>query len=145
MYFFIRMKTHLIIVTLMSLFLSIPGFAQQLGEQTKEQKEMYDRIQTSLDAMAIELKLEDWQVFYMDSIMVHDYTEMQAELDVLKDKKVGNADMYYVIQDKWTEKMYNAFKNVLDEDQWKKYQKSGAERAKKSRDKRAAKASNKEK
>ena len=56
-------------------------------------------------------------------------------------KKVSNSDMYYVIQDKWMEKMYNGFKGVLDEDQWKKYLKSGAERQKKARDKRAAKAS----
>lgn len=145
MYFFVRMKTHLMIVTLVSLLLSVPVFAQQLGEQTKEQKEIYDKIQTSLDAMAIEFDLEDWQVFYMDSIMVHDYTEMQAELNVLRDKKVSNADMYYAIQDKWMEKMYNAFNKVLDEDQWKKYLKTGAGRDKKARDKRAAKASNKEK
>lgn len=141
MYFFVRMKTHLIIVALMAFFLSTPCFAQQLGEQTKEQKEIYDIIQSSLDAMVIEYKLDDWQVFYLDSIMVHDYTEMQAELNALKDKKVSNSDMYYVIQDKWMEKMYNGFKGVLDEDQWKKYLRSGAERQKKARDKRAAKAS----
>lgn len=140
MYFFVRMKTHQIIVAFVALFLSAPCFAQQLGEMTKEQKEVYDKIQTSLDAMIIEYKLDDWQVFYLDSIMVHDYTEMQTELNALKEKKVSNSDMYYVIQDKWMEKMYNGFKNVLDEDQWKKYLKSGAARAKKDRDKRAAKA-----
>lgn len=136
------MKTLRLLVALTVLFLSFPCLAQQQPDgQTKKQEELYDRIQNSLDAMSIELKLEDWQLFYMDSIMVHDYTAMQAELDELSGKKVGNADMYYVIQDKWMEKMYNAFKTILDENQWKKYARSGAEREKKARDKRAAKAS----
>ena len=85
------------------------------------------------------LKLEDWQVFYLDSIMTHDYTAMRDEIKSLSEAKVGNADAYQMTQDKWMEKMYQAFDKVLDRDQWAKYQKSGAGRDKKARDKRAAK------
>lgn len=145
MYFFVRMKTQHIIAAIVALVLSIPCFSQQQqqSDPEKEKQEIYDKIQQKLDAMIIEYKLEDWQVFFLDSIMVHDYTAMQEEINVLRDRKVSNADMYYVIQDKWNEKMYESFRGVLDEEQWKKYLKTGAEREKKTRDKRAAKAAQK--
>lgn len=145
MYFFVRMKTQHIIAVVTALVLSVPCFSQQQqqSDPEKEKQEIYDRIQQKLDAMIIEYKLEDWQVFFLDSIMVHDYTAMQEEINVLRDRKVSNADMYYVIQDKWNEKMYESFRGVLDEEQWKKYLKTGAEREKKTRDKRAAKAAQK--
>ena len=75
----------------------------------------------------------------MDSIMRHDYTALRDELKQLQASKVTNTDLYYQIQDKWADQMYNAYQGVLDESQWKRYLKSGAEREKKSRDKRAAK------
>lgn len=82
------------------------------------------------------LNLEYWQVFYMDSIMTHDYTAMQDELMKLKKEKYSNADEYQKVQDKWNEKMYQSVKGVLDPQQWAKYEKGSVAKAKKDRDKR---------
>lgn len=118
--------------------LALPLAAQ---EQTAEQQEkaLYEMIQTQVDNMEKALDLEDWQIFYVDSILTHDYRAMQAELIGLRNSKVISQDRYYRVQDKWNEQIYNAIHGVLDEPQWQKYLKSGAAREKKNRDKRAAK------
>ena len=85
------------------------------------------------------LKLESWQVFYLDSILTHDYNGLAAELKQMQSSKVTNTELYSQAQDKWAEQIYTAFQGVLKEDQWNKYLKSGAAREKKARDKRAAK------
>ncbi len=118
--------------------LALPLAAQ---EQTAEQQEkaLYEMIQTQVNNMEKALDLEDWQIFYVDSILTHDYRAMQAELIGLRNSKVSSQDRYYRVQDKWNEQIYNAIHGVLDEPQWQKYLKSGAAREKKNRDKRAAK------
>ena len=118
--------------------LALPLAAQ---EQTAEQQEkaLYEMIQTQVNNMEKALDLEDWQIFYVDSILTHDYRAMQAELIGLRNSKISSQDRYYRVQDKWNEQIYNAIHGVLDEPQWQKYLKSGAAREKKNRDKRAAK------
>lgn len=118
--------------------LALPLAAQ---EQTAEQQEkaLYEMIQTQINNMEKALDLEDWQIFYVDSILTHDYRAMQAELIGLRNSKISSQDRYYRVQDKWNEQIYNAIHGVLDEPQWQKYLKSGAAREKKNRDKRAAK------
>ena len=96
-------------------------------------------IQTEVTKLETSLDLETWQVFYVDSILTHDYQAMRDELMVKSAAKVSNTDIYVQIQDKWMEQIYNAFSKVFDEDQWAKYLKQGAAREKKARDKRAAK------
>ena len=96
-------------------------------------------IQKQIDNMTKALDLDDWQIFYVDSILTHDYSGLQAEYMALQKSKVSDQNRYYQVQDKWNEQIYNAIHGVLDEQQWQKYLKSGAAREKKSRDKRAAK------
>ena len=110
--------------------------AQEMtAEEKKAEKEFYESIEREIDRLTNTLKLEDWQVFYVDSIMTHDYKAMQEELRALQAKKVSNTDMYYDIQYKWQDSIYEAFHKVFDEDQWAKYLKNGAARDKKNRDK----------
>lgn len=132
------MKILRIAATAALVALALPLAAQ---EQTAEQQEkaLYEMIQTQVDNMEKALDLEDWQIFYVDSILTHDYRAMQAELIGLRNSKVSSQDRYYRVQDKWNEQIYNAIHGVLDEPQWQKYLKSGAAREKKNRDKRAAK------
>ena len=108
-------------------------------EEKKAEKEFRESLDREIDRLTGLLKLEDWQVFYVDSILTHDYTAMQEELKDLQSKKVSNADMYYDIQYRWQDKIYDAFGKIFDEDQWAKYLKSGAARDKKNRDKKRAK------
>ena len=112
--------------------------AQQPTE-AEEIKQMREAIDRQIDNYTSLLDLEDWQVFYVDSILTHDYEEMRLELKGLRDAKIGNTDAYVRAQDKWSEQIYNSFEKVFDEQQWAKYLKSGASREKKARDKRAAK------
>ena len=123
------------------LLLPFCAFAQQQKADVPyaETKEFAEAIQKSVDEYANSLKLEDWQVFYVDSILVHNYTEMNTEMEALNKAKVTKSNYYDDIKDKWDEATYNAFYKILDEAQWTKYLKSGASRDKKDRDKRAAK------
>ena len=123
---------------LLLLLLPVGAFAQQ-GTPEEEEKKLYEMIQTEVTKLETSLDLETWQVFYVDSILTHDYQAMRDELMVKSAAKVSNTDIYVQIQDKWMEQIYNAFSKVFDEDQWTKYLKQGAGREKKARDKRAAK------
>lgn len=118
------------------------GVSSTLSAQNEQQteKEFYESIDSQVNRLTDLLELNDAQIFYVDSILVHDYSAMQAELKEMQDKKVSNPDLYYDIQFKWQDQVYYAFQKIFDEDQWARYLKSGAERDKKNRDKKRAKA-----
>ncbi len=112
---------------------------QQLSPE-EQQKRIYEAIDKEIEKLENTLKLEDWQVFMVDSVYTHDYFAMMEELQDLQKRKVENMDIYYTVQDKWMEGIYNAYHKILNEEQWEKYLKTGAARSKKARDKRAAAA-----
>ena len=135
-----RIIRSIVLCAVLSAGFSLSLAAQNMtDEEKKAEKEFHDSLEREIERLTNVLKLEDWQVFYVDSIMTHDYKAMQEELNDLRSKKVSNTDMYYDIQDKWQENMYVAFEKIFDENQWAKYLKSGAARDKKNRDKRLAK------
>lgn len=119
---------------------SVSAFGQQQQKQDDEalQKQLRQDIDKIVENYEASLKLEDWQVFYLDSILVHDYNAMTDELKALQEAKVSNVNQYTVTRDKWNEKIYNAVHKILNEEQWAKYLKTGAAKEKKLRDKRAA-------
>lgn len=119
---------------------SVSAFGQQQQKQDDEalQKQLRQDIDKIVENYESSLKLEDWQVFYLDSILVHDYNAMTDELKALQEAKVSNVNQYTVTRDKWNEKIYNAVHKILNEEQWAKYLKTGAAKEKKLRDKRAA-------
>ena len=86
------------------------------------------------------LELEDWQAFYVDSTLQHDYAAMQAELEMFQRSKVSNVSMYVAVQDRWMEMIDSTYRTIFTEDQWNAYLKSGAEKQQKARAKRKAKA-----
>ena len=115
------------------------GAQQQPQSEEEELKQLREAIDRQVDSYTDLLDLEDWQAFYLDSILTHDYSAMREELKGLRDAKMTNSDLYIRTQDKWSEQIYNALHKVFNEAQWNKYLKTGAAREKKSRDKRAAK------
>ena len=121
------------------LLLPLLAGAQQPQAEEEELKQLREVIDKTVAAYETQLRLEDWQSFYVDSILTHDYDALRLELKALREAKVSNVDIYQTTQDKWAEQIYNALQKVFDEDQWAKYLKSGAARDKKARDKRAAK------
>lgn len=115
------------------------AFAQEQMSPEEKEKKMVEFIQKEVEKLESSLKLEDWQTFYADSILTHDYHALQAELDALQEAKVSNTDLYTKASDKWADKIYEAMHKILNEEQWEKYLKQGAAREKKARDKRKAK------
>lgn len=113
--------------------------AQQPQNEEEAAKQMREAINQSIENYERLLGLEDWQTFYVDSILTHDYEALRVEVKALQTAKMTNADVYQQVQDKWAEQVYVSMQKVLDEKQWDKYLKSGAAREKKARDKRAAK------
>lgn len=131
-------KSMKFFVTLALFLMPLGVFAQQMSEE-EQAKKLAEAIEREVDHHTENLDLEDWQVFYVDSILTTNYKGMMDELDALNKSKVSNADLFVMAQDRWLEKTYRAFEKILDENQWAKYLKSGAARDKKARDKREAK------
>lgn len=59
------------------------------------------------------LKLEYWQVFYVDSTLQHDFTALQDEMNKLQSARVENYDLYMSVRDKWFEQIDNTYKKIL--------------------------------
>ncbi len=122
------------------LLLPLWVWAQQQPQSEEEEiKQLREAVDKTVESYENLLDLEDWQSFYVDSILTHDYDALRLELKALRNAKVANTDIYVQAQDKWAEQIYNSLQKVFNEEQWAKYLKSGAAREKKSRDKRAAK------
>lgn len=134
------MKTKHILLTAIGLIMCLAASAQE-QPLTPEQraKKMREAIDKMVETYEETLQLEDWQAFYADSILTHNFAERDKEMEALASNKVENLDLYTLIGDKWDEETYNAFHRILSDEQWKKFLKSGAGRAKKARDQRAAK------
>lgn len=131
-----------IISIAVALLIPLCAFAQQPANQAEQEKQLREAIDNEVDKYTSYLDLEDWQVFYLDSILTHNYTERYAELMQMSQKKMSNNDLFYQVSDKWIEANYVAIQKILDEEQWAKYLKQGAAKEKKARDKRTEKMKN---
>jgi len=134
-------KTIKIFAISILLLLPLASFAQeQSKDELDREKKFRENIEKMVENYETTLNLEYWQVFYVDSILTHDFTAMQEEFTKLGKSKVENSDIYQTVSDKWMESVYNAFHKIFNEEQWAKYLKSGAAREKKARDKRIEKS-----
>lgn len=132
------MKLNLHIATFVAfMFMMINGtvYAQQ-----QEQPDIYEQAEMEADRLQRVLDLEDWQVFYVDSTLKHDFPAMMAEYEQLRNAKVGNTSMYQDVRDKWLDQIDATYKRIFTEEQWAAYLKQGAAKAQKARAKRKAKA-----
>ena len=118
-------------------------FLKPVGLFAQEQQkpmDVYQMAEAEADRLQRVLNLEDWQVFYVDSTLKHNYPAMVEESDKLRAAKVSNMNMYFAVQDKWMEKIDEAYKKIFNPQQWAAYLKSGAAKAQKAREKRKAQA-----
>ena len=109
------------------------------AQQQPKQPDIYEQAEMEADRLQRVLDLEDWQVFYVDSTLKHDLTAMREEISSLAAAKVGNSDMYTMVQDKWMDQIDATYQRIFDEEQWKAYLKQGAAKLQKARAKRKAK------
>ena len=134
-----KLKIFLIAVCAMSACI----VCSNASAQQQKQPDVYEQAEMEADRLQRVLELEDWQVFYVDSTLKHDFPAMMAEYEQLKSSKVENVSMYQMVQDKWMEQIDATYKRIFTEPQWKAYLKQGASKAQKARAKRRAKAEGK--
>lgn len=116
------------------------AFAPAIAAQDEKEPELWERAEKEADRLQELLDLEDWQAFYVDSTLKHDLPAMMEEYEELRSSKVSNSSLYYMVQDKWMEKIDQTYRKIFTEGQWAAYLKSGAGKAQKARAKRKAKA-----
>ena len=127
------------VCALVSFFLTISLMAQE----PQKPKDIWERAEEEADRLQRVLDLEDWQVFYVDSTLKHDYHALMAEAEKLQASKVANSSIYIAVQDRWMEQIDATYKKIFNEQQWAAYLKSGAAKAQKARAKRRAQAEGK--
>ena len=113
------------------------------SQEPDKPMEMCQRAEEEADRLQRVLGLEDWQVFYVDSTLKHDYQALVSEAEKLQASKVSNMSLFQAVQDKWMEKIDETYKRIFTEQQWAAYLKSGAAKAQKARAKRRAQAEGK--
>lgn len=131
------MKKILFALLSMLFFVSVNAYAQEQGEQKQPTPE--EMAAKEADRLADLLKLEYWQVFYVDSTLQHDYAAWQEEVKKLQAARVDNYDLYTITSDKWMEQIDKTYKKFFTPQQWAAYLKSGAAKQQKAREKRKAK------
>jgi hypothetical protein len=136
-----NMKVLLLPVLMLAGMLAVSVEAS--AQEQQKQPDVYEQAETEADRLQRILDLEDWQVFYVDSTLKHDFPAMMAEYDKLRAAKVSNTSMYQSVQDKWMEQIDATYKKIFNPQQWAAYLKSGAAKAQKAREKRKAQAEGK--
>lgn len=131
------MKKFAIAIMLLLPFCALAQEPQIADE--KASKDLRKALDEEIENMTINFDLADWQVFYVDSIYTHNFTVRYLEVEELTKKKVSGMDAYQVSNDKCMEANYQALKKIFNEEQWAKYEKQGAGKEKKARDKRIEK------
>ena len=120
----------------------LPGINAAWAQQPEE-PDLYEQVQKETERLQRILELEDWQAFYVDSTLIHDFSAMMADYEKLQSSKVSNTSMYQAAQDKWMEQIDATYKKIFNPQQWAAYLKSGAAKAQKAREKRKAQAEGK--
>ena len=131
------MKLNICVLT--ALVMLLCGFSA-FAQQQPEKPDVYEQAEQEADRLQRVLDLEDWQVFYVDSTLKHDFPAMMAELEGMQAAKVSNSSMYVAVQDKWMEQIDATYRKIFTDEQWAAYLKSGAGKNQKMRAKRKAKA-----
>lgn len=119
--------------------LMLAGYGTASAQQQEKQPDVYEQAEQEADRLQGLLDLEDWQVFYVDSTLKHDFPAMMADYEELKKAKVANQSMYQDVHDKWMDQIDKTYMRIFTDEQWAKYLKNGAARAQKARAKRKAK------
>ena len=132
------MKALLLPVLMLAGMLAVSVEAS--AQEQQKQPDVYEQAETEADRLQRVLDLEDWQVFYVDSTLKHDFPAMMAEYDKLRESKVSNAMLYQDVHDKWMDQIDATYKKLFTPQQWAAYLKSGAAKAQKAREKRRAQA-----
>lgn len=113
------------------LLLNTPGALAQEPEQPN----IDEIIAKQVESLTRTFKLDEVQVFFVDSILQYNFHAMSDAFDEARRTGASNADTYQAISDRWMEATDQAFERFFTPEQWKKYLKSsyGKERSKRAK------------
>ena len=138
------MKSKLYMIAVAAIFMTMAtcgdAFAQQ---QQQDAPDIFEQAEMEADRLQKLLDLEDWQTFYVDSTLKHDFPAMMAEYEEMKKAKIENTSMYVAVQDKWMDQIDATYRKIFTDEQWAAYLRQGAGKAQKAREKRRMKAEGK--
>ena len=118
------------------LLLAAPAlFSQNNDEKPKTLPEIAS---DKADELQKYLKLEDYQVFQVDSTLQHDLQALQDELNAMQKAGISNSDFYTAVYDRWYNTTDSTFQCIFTPEQWNRYLKSTYGKSKRQRDKRIA-------
>ena len=69
----------------------------------EEKKDITELAAQQADNLGERLGLEDWQVFYVDSILQTNLKGMEDDIKKLSEMKITMTDIYLAVQDEWSE------------------------------------------
>ena len=133
------MKSYVFIKALIIAVFMLAACVTASAQQKDEAPDIYEQAEAEADRLQRILDLEDWQVFYVDSTLKHDFPAMMEEYERLRVSKVSNTSLYQDVRDKWMEQIDVTYRKIFTDEQWAAYLKSGAAREQKARAKRKAK------
>ncbi|MCX4334927.1 MAG: hypothetical protein OSJ55_08630 [Bacteroidales bacterium] len=136
-------RVYLTLILMTAAFFAGPVLCPAYAQEQNKEPDIMELAENEADRLQRLLDLDDWQTFYVDSTLKHDYPAMREELDNLSKAKVSNVSIYVAVQDKWMEAIDKSYRTIFDDRQWAAYLKSGAAKQQKARAKRKEKAEGK--
>ena len=127
---------HRFLTVILAAVLLLASASVSRAQNNNQEPDMDQIINTQLENLTRMFKLDDVQVFFVDSILQYNFPAMNEEFDQTRKTGASNQDTYQAISDKWMAATDDAFQKIFTEEQWQKYMKSSYGKEKKRRDKR---------
>ena len=116
----------------------LPAAAPRALAQEPQEPNLDEIINNQIENLTRLFKLDEVQVFFVDSILQNNYKGLQEEVNLTRKSGASNTETYQIISDKWMDRTDTALEKIFTEDQWGRYLKSTYGKEKKKRDKRIA-------
>ena len=94
---------------------------QLMAQNQQEQKSPEELAIEEANRLETTLLLDGAQLFYIDSILRHNYMCLSDDMQALQERGSQDMNSYTTTREKWIQKTIDAFKLVLDEQQYIKY------------------------
>lgn len=97
------------------------GCNMLMAQQQQEQKSPEEMAIIEADKLEKELKLSGTQLFYVDSTLRSNFIGLSEDMDALRARGSQDFDTYNTTREKWIQKTMDAFKTILDDQQYIMY------------------------
>lgn len=134
--------SNLKIILTIAVILTCNSIISAQNQQKEEKINIPEMAAKEADNLMGLFKLEDYQVFLVDSVLQANLPVMIEEMTKIKQSGASNQESFQYISDKWLDKTDKAFFKIFTKEQWNKYLKSSYGKEKKKRDKRLKKMLN---